>query len=206
MSHPRGDLPDSQNAAAWVPEAEQALGPLDVLINNAGVDHSGPTLELDLDDTIGMMHLNLLAPLTLTRIVAPQMIARGRGTVINSASIAATAPVPMKAWYAASKAGCAMFSEVLHYEIAGSPVHVMTVYPGPVKTPMSDISYEVMGGRDGFAGLFPEGDAGELARLICKGAKRKKARIIYPSFYAGQYYAPKISGFFAGTFGPKPRF
>ena len=200
------DLSDSPHAADWVEASEKALGPIDVLINNAGMDNMGPTLEADLAECIALMHLNLLSPLTLAQHVAPRMAARRSGHIVNIASVAALAPVPMKAWYGASKAGFAMFSESLRYEILKSGVHVMTVYPGPINTPMADKSYEAVGGRKGTAALMPEGKPETLARLIRKGVETRKARIVYPAFYLSQMFAPNLSGWLAGTFGPKPDF
>ncbi len=200
------DLSDSTKAADWFDEAEKALGPVDVLINNAGADNAQPTLTADLNEAINMLHLNLLAPLTLIRHVGPLMVGRRSGTIINIASVAALSPVPMKAWYAASKAGFAMFSEALRYEISKTGVHVLTVYPGPVKTPMSDKAYKAMGGRSGAVGLMPEGSPEGLAKIVRRAAEKKKARVIYPAFYAGQWYVPHLSGWVAGTFGPKPEF
>ena len=200
------DLSDSKRAADWVESAEKALGPIDVLINNAGHDNGAPALTADLDEAIGMLHLNLLAPLTLIRHVGPKMVARRSGMIINVASVAALTPVPQKGWYAASKAGFAMFSETLRYEIASTGVHVLTVYPGPVKTPMSDRTYEAIGGRKGVVGALPVGSAEGLARIVRRAAEERKARILYPSFYAGPWFVPRLSGWLVGTFGPKPKF
>ncbi len=198
------DLSDSAHAADWLDEAEKTLGPIDVLINNAGADNAVATLKADLDEAIALLHLNLLSPLTIIRHLGPRMTARRSGTIVNIASVAALSPVPMKAWYAASKAGIAMFSETLRYEISRCGVNVLTVYPGPVKTPMADKAYEAMGGRKGVAGLVPEGKAEVLAQIVRRAVERRQARVIYPAFYSSQWYAPKLSGWVAGTFGPKP--
>jgi short-subunit dehydrogenase len=177
------DLRDPRAATQWVASAEAALGPLDVLVNNAGMSNTGLTAQSDPDTAVTLLHTNLVSPLLLTRHVLPGMIARGRGTIVDVASIAALAPQPLFTWYGASKAGLAAFSESLRGELHGTGVHVVTVYPGPVTTPMAEVNYAAVGGRTGVVGALPEGTADELARRIRRAIERRSARVIYPSFY-----------------------
>ncbi len=184
------DLSDPARCADWIGPAEEALGPIDVLINNAGIENLGPGAEADLDQVSRLLHTNLHAPLILCRKVVPGMIARGRGTIVNVASIAGFAAAPLLSWYGASKAGLAMFSEVLRGELAPTGVHVLTVYPGPVTTPMAESAYAAVGGRGGLAGLFPEGKPDVQARLLLQSLRWGRPRLVYPRFYVLERWLP----------------
>src|SRR5262249_13629416 len=153
-------------ACDWIGPAEEKLGPIDVLVNNAGVQNSGLTAESDVAEAERLLRVNLFAPLFATRALLPRMLERGSGTIIDVASVAALVAAPGQAWYGASKAGLATFSEALRGELRGTGVHVLTVYPGPVDTAMAKAAYEVFGGKKGIVGMLPEGDAAELARIV----------------------------------------
>ncbi len=184
------DLADSANCTDWLAPAQAAFGPIDVLVNNAGMENTGPMLQTDPAQGIKLLHLNLHTPLLLTRALVPEMVARKSGTFVQVASVAGLVSLPMQAWYGASKAGLASFSEALRAELDGSGVHVVTVYPGPVKTAMADAAYERFGGREGVAGMMPEGNTTDLAELVLDAVERKRPRIIYPRFYALTRWAP----------------
>ena len=177
------DLSDPSRAAAWIEDAERALGPIDVLINNAGIENTGPTPTSDLEGAHRLLATNLLSPLTMTRTVLPQMVARKNGTIVDIASVAAFLSMPRQTWYGASKAGLASFSEALRAEIAETGVHVVTVYPGPVTTPMAEAAYVKLGGRDSAAGMLPEGSPEVLADLVRRAVELRRKRVIYPRFY-----------------------
>lgn len=108
------------------------VGPVDVLVNNAGFGWAGPfpeTPEVEL-----LVSVNLVAPILLARAVVPGMVARGRGRIVNVASIAGVVGPPEEAVYAATKGGLVAFSEALRYELAGTGVGVTLVVPGVVAT------------------------------------------------------------------------
>jgi short-subunit dehydrogenase len=177
------DLSDDARATAWIAEAEERNGPIDVMINNAGVENTGLAHLSDPDEGVRLLRTNVVSPILIARALLPGMIARGGGTIVNVASVAAFAAMPMHAWYGASKAAIASFSEVLHAEVAPHGVHVVTVYPGPVATPMADSAYAAFGGRKGLVGLVPEGKPDVLARLVRRAIERKQVRVVYPAFY-----------------------
>jgi short-subunit dehydrogenase len=197
------DLGVPARAAEWVDEAEQAFGPIDVLCNNAGIENTGPTARSDLAGGIQVLHTNLHSPLTLCMRVLPPMLARNSGTIVNVASIAGLTAPPMQAWYGASKAGLAQFSEALRGELRRTRVKVLTVYPGPVKTAMSDAAYEAFGGRKGAVGLLPEGQPDKLARLIRRAIERGRARLIYPRFYHVTRLFPWLARWLADAGAPR---
>jgi short-subunit dehydrogenase len=91
------DLAKPESAADWIAGAEAELGPIDVLVNNAGLENSGPTASSDVATGMRVLSLNMLTPILLTRAVLPGMIARARGTIVNVASLAAYSPMPRMA-------------------------------------------------------------------------------------------------------------
>jgi len=107
---------------------------IDVLVNNAGSGDTGLFAETSLEKTQSMMQLNMSSLVALTRLLLPSMIERGKGGVLNVASIAAFVPGPTMSVYFASKAFVLSFSEALANELHGSGVSVTTVCPGATST------------------------------------------------------------------------
>src|SRR5262249_33230348 len=139
------DLSDPARYTDWLAPAEAALGPIDILVNNAGMENTGPIAESSVDEALRLLQLNLHAPLVLTRTLLPAMLARRSGMFVNIASTAALVPTWFQTWYSASKSGLAGFSEALRGELRWSGVRVLTVYPGPVTTAMSERAYAQFG-------------------------------------------------------------
>jgi len=186
------DLADPERATEWLEEAEAALGPVDVLINNAGVQIVGPTIAGDPAEGERLLRLNVHTPLRLTRAVLPGMLSRKRGTIVDIASLAALAPTPGMLYYNASKAALAAASESLRGELRGSGVHVVTVYPGPVDTPMARTAYSKFVSTVALR-LTPQGTTDVLARLVRKAVEKRRDRIIYPRSYTLARMFPGMS-------------
>ncbi len=195
------DLSSPKAAEASVEEAERERGPVDVLVNNAGIQIIAPAAETDVEHGEELLDLNVATPLRLIRRVLPGMLARGRGTIVNVASMAALSPVPGMLYYNASKGGLANASEALRGELWGTGVNVVTVYPGPVHTDM---------GKKGIAkyvespasALAPWGTSAELAHLVVRAVELGRARVIYPRAYAVSLWFPNISRWFSLKFAP----
>src|SRR5437868_9118511 len=109
-------------------------GPIDFLINNAGLGDYGPVLTADPRRLNEMIQVNVLAVTALTRALLPQMIAQKRGAILNVSSSAGFLPIPGFAVYAATKAYVTSFSEALRAEVRGSGISVCALCPGPVQT------------------------------------------------------------------------
>lgn len=199
------DLSDPSKAAAWVPTAEKQHGPIDVLISNAGMENVGRFEESDPEQGRKLLELNLVSPILLSRAVLPGMLARKSGALVHVASIAAFAPLPGMQWYGASKAGLGQFSESLRLDLKGSGIRVVTVYPGPVKTPMGDAAFEKFGGRKGLNAMAPEGDPAVLARQIKRAIERNSARVIYPATYKTAQTFPTLARWLTSQVAPKPK-
>jgi uncharacterized protein len=133
------DLGDATQLEAVVSRV-QALGELELLVNNAGFGTRGAFADLDEGRELGMVQLNVVAPLTLTHRLLPSLLARGAGGVINIASIGAFQPVPFMATYGATKAFVLSWSEALSEELRGSGVRVLCVCPGPTASEFLDLA------------------------------------------------------------------
>lgn len=104
---------------------------IDVVVNNAGYGHSGALTSSDLATQLGMIDLNVRALVELTYLYWDAMVAKGRGGVLNVASMAAFQPGPLMANYYASKAYVLSFSEAMWEEARGTGLKVSCLCPGP---------------------------------------------------------------------------
>jgi short-subunit dehydrogenase len=124
------DLYDRAQADVLVERSEAALGPLDVLVNNAGVELASAFTRCTSEELTSMVDLNLVAPLLLTRRALPGMLERGRGHVVFIASMAGKIGAPYEACYVATKAGLVGLTQSLRAEYARAPVGFSVVCPG----------------------------------------------------------------------------
>lgn len=108
------------------------LGPTDILVNNAGIEHTLPFQDYEAEELDRILDVNLRAPLHLTRLALPGMLERGRGHVVNMASLAGIAAPAYHESYSATKAALIAFSNSLRASVRGSGVGVSVVVPGYV--------------------------------------------------------------------------
>ncbi|MEO7248549.1 MAG: SDR family NAD(P)-dependent oxidoreductase [Novosphingobium sp.] len=160
-----GDLTTDEGADAVVAAVEEALGGIDILINNSGGNESaGGALSGWFNDTpavwTGTVQQNLIAPVRMIHAFVPAMRERGWGRVINISSGGGSQPTPQAAAYCAAKAAVINLTVGLSVELARSGVTVNTVSPGCTRTKMFERTIEAMGEANG----WPEGmDARERA-------------------------------------------
>jgi short-subunit dehydrogenase len=107
-----------------------AAGDVDVLVNNAGIETVCAFDGIDVGEIRRMIEVNLIAPMALTRLVLPGMLARGRGHVVNVASLAGKAGPPLSESYAATKAGLIGFTQSLRASYEGTGVSASAICPG----------------------------------------------------------------------------
>jgi len=131
------DLADTTVAAELIGRIE-ADGPVDVLVNNAGVDLTGDLTVLAADDIVRLFNLNLVAPVLLSRGVIPGMRNRNRGHIVNISSLSGTNAMPGVLPYSASKSGLSHFTAGLRAELKGSAIGTTLVELGPVRGTMID--------------------------------------------------------------------
>lgn len=123
------DMSVAEDREALVAAAE-AEGPIDIFVNNAGVECPLPVTEQTPVDIERQLQLNLHAPIFLSRRVLPKMIAQKRGTIVMMSSMSGKSPTPYNAIYSATKYGLNGFAASLQFELQGTGVHVGVVCPG----------------------------------------------------------------------------
>lgn len=132
------DLRDNGSINKFVDDVVEAMGQIDILVNNAAVIEEKPILEMQEADWDQMLDTNLKGVFNLSRAAARCMIERGKGgKVINVASIAGHKAWPKMAAYCASKAGCIQLTRVMALEWARYNIQANTILPGYFLTPMS---------------------------------------------------------------------
>ena len=132
------DLSDKEAVEKLVPAAEAAAGPLDILINNAGVTRDGLFLRMKDEDWETVMTVNLFSAFRLSRAVLKGMMKRRHGRIVNITSIVGVTGNGGQANYAASKAGLIGMSKSLAAEVATRNVTVNCIAPGFIASPMTD--------------------------------------------------------------------
>ena len=131
------DVRDRMAVHAAVSTTEQQLGPIDLMIGNAGVGHAIPAEEFDAAIFEDTMRTNLMGVVYAVEAVLPSMLSRHAGAIVGLSSLAAYRSFPQTYPYCASKAALNSFLEGLRAEIGPRGVRVTTVCPGFVRTPMT---------------------------------------------------------------------
>jgi NADP-dependent 3-hydroxy acid dehydrogenase YdfG len=132
------DVRDLPARMEVVDDAEKQGGPIDVLINNAGICLPGPCDQVSAEDDRLTVEVNLIGVMNGVRALLPRFLARHRGHVINVASMAAFAPAPELATYCATKHAVRAYTHSCALDHRHSPIHWTLVCPNAVETPMLD--------------------------------------------------------------------
>ncbi|MER5963469.1 2,3-dihydro-2,3-dihydroxybenzoate dehydrogenase [Streptomyces sp. NPDC002057] len=130
------DVTDGDDVTRTVDRVERELGPVDILVNVAGVLRTGPALDMTDQDWAEVFAVNTTGVFHLARAVVGGMTARGSGSVVTVASNAAGIPRSGMSAYAASKAAAVAFTKCLGLEVAALGVRCNAVCPGSTDTPM----------------------------------------------------------------------
>jgi len=171
-AHPaQVDVSDADSVTRFVKAAE-AVGPLDVLINNAGIMPIGEFLAIAPSSYRRAVEINVLGCVFGTHAALPAMLERRAGQIINVASTAGKAPVPGGATYCATKAAVVAFTETARVEFAGSGVAFTCVMPHFTNT-------ELIVGTTGTRGI-PIVEPEDVARAICDAIERPRPDVYVP--------------------------
>ncbi len=130
----------TSEAGASVVEARLKASDIDLLVNNAGFGTVGEFVTMPVARELEELDLNVRALMRFSHAALESMVAKGRGGIINVASMAAYQPIPYNATYAATKAFVLHFSEALHEEAKRHGVTVTCLCPGPVKTEFQQVA------------------------------------------------------------------
>ncbi|AUJ32399.1 MAG: SDR family oxidoreductase [Liquorilactobacillus nagelii] len=194
------DVSDPAAVEAAVDQIETDLGPIAILVNDAGFGLMENFLDFEMAVTEKMFRVNVLGLMYLTRFVGLKMAERQVGAIINVASIAAKIATPKSAVYAATKAAVLAFSNALRLELKPLGISVLTVNPGPIKTEFFSIADR--GGhyldKVDWLSLNPQEVAEKIVRAI--GTSRRELNLPYLFEAAYHFYNlfPRVGDCLAG--------
>jgi NAD(P)-dependent dehydrogenase (short-subunit alcohol dehydrogenase family) len=131
------DVRSDADAERLAGAASTAFGKVDILVNSAGINIRKPISELTSDDFREMLDVNLTGTFRMAKLVAPGMVARRSGRIINLSSMLDHVGIPGRTGYAASKGAVLLFTKTLALELAPHGVRVNALSPGPFRTPIN---------------------------------------------------------------------
>lgn len=192
------DLADVDGVPAVAARADELLGAVDVVVNNAGIPKRRNVTRLTMAEVDEVLTLNYRSPVALTLALLPGMVARGRGLVVSIGSLAGRVGSPREAAYSGSKFALTGFCESAQVDCSGTGVAFAVVQPGPIATDIWDRS---LPGNEPplYAGeMFPPSDVADavLAAITAGGFER----FIPPEMQqVVAYKATDIDAFLAGS-------
>jgi short-subunit dehydrogenase len=174
------DLGEPGQAAGLAARTVDALGAVDVLINNAGASLQGLTwVAGDRAGAREVLETNLWSPLALIAALAPGMLDRGSGAIVNVGSMVRVSPFPHLGHYAASRSALALATQVLGMELGPRGVRVVEVALGPVDTPASRENRLLAGADRWLDGRPGVGKPGAAARVIAAAAEGDAEGVVF---------------------------
>jgi NAD(P)-dependent dehydrogenase (short-subunit alcohol dehydrogenase family) len=172
------DVTDDTRISPAFDEAEARLGPINVLLNNAGMNLPGPVLDRTLDEFDSVLRTDLRAPFVLAREAGRRMVARGQGgRIINVGSIGSLRVLPGLTAYCIAKAAIAMMTQCLAREWARHEIKVNAICPGYVETELNSDWFATERGKEQIRSfptrrLIGEQDLDGLLLLLASDASR----------------------------------
>lgn len=151
------ELTDAASARSLADRAREVGGPIDVLVNNAGIFPTGPTADFPEADFDAVFATNVKVPFYLVAALAPEMAARGHGAIVNVSTMVALRGMAGMAVYGASKAAVELMTKAWAAEFGPSGVRVNAISPGPTRTEGTAVF------GDGLDELASAGPAGRVA-------------------------------------------
>lgn len=189
------DLSDADSRAALVDEVAGRGLVVDVLVNNAGFSTTGAVATSDPAAEVRLVRVDVEAVVDLCSRVVPGLVERGRGAVLNVASVGAFQPLPGQASYAAAKAFVLSYTDSLHAELKGTGVTATSLCPGPVKTGFGEAAGFSDAEAEGALPSFMWETAEDVARAAVDGMAKGR-RVVIPG-------AANVVGAYAGRLAPK---
>lgn len=168
----RLDVTDRRSFTDFLDAVEERLGPVDVVVNNAGVIAVGSAVDEADAVTQRLLDVNIYGVILGTKLAAQRMLPRGHGHVINIASVASVQPVEGVATYCATKHAVLGYTDAVRMENRGSGVHFSAILPVLTNTEM----IAGVGHVRGFKNVEPE----DVARAVAGVIAKPKARVFVP--------------------------
>ena len=157
------NLSDAESVDGLVGRAEEAIGPLDILVANAGITRDKLLMQMKDDDWNDVLSVNLGSYFRLTKSCVRGMMKRRHGRIIGITSIVGVTGNPGQANYCASKAGMIGFTKSLAQEVASRGITANTIAPGFIESPMTEVLPEKQ--KDALLGQIPAGRLGQGADI-----------------------------------------
>ncbi|HTU35290.1 MAG TPA: SDR family oxidoreductase [Candidatus Acidoferrum sp.] len=137
------DVRDDASVNACISEIERRAGPVDVLVNNAGIAIGAAMEEISFDDLLTVYNTNVFGVLRVTKRVLPEMRRRRRGRIVNMSSIAGKIASPILGPYSSSKHALEAISDSLRHELYPFGIFVVLIEPGYIETSMNRTAHEL---------------------------------------------------------------
>jgi len=206
------DLSRVGSLETLVKTVERDLGPIDLLINNAAIENVGDYEKLDLGSIERVIKVNLIAPMILTRLVLPGMVARDRGHIVNISSADGILPVPFFEAYSTTKHGLIGFTYCLRlsFRIRKLSLKASAVCPGFVNSAgMYQRAIDIYGKKAEISNLFGTSGPQKVANAVVRAIRQDRAvvivgRLILP-IHLSLYTLPRLTEWVAeksGWFDP----
>ena len=181
------DVSDYEACKSLLAQANEHFGPIDLLINNAGISHIGLFQDMTPDEWQRIMNVNIGSVMNLCHLVIPSMVHRHHGRIINISSVWGNVGASCEAVYSASKGAINSFTKALAKELAPSNIQVNAVACGAIDTEMNQWMEE-----DELIQLVEEIPAGRLGRA------EEVADFVYHLGYKGSYLTGQVIGLDGG--------
>jgi short-subunit dehydrogenase len=167
-----GDISNNRDVKNVFKQAMEESASIDILICNAGVYFRRPVIDQSMDDIRNIMEINFFGSLNCIYEILPHFIGRRSGSIVVVSSVDGKKGLPLDSAYAASKFALAGFADVLRQEVSDTGIHVCTVFPGRIDTPMiSNIETSGISAK-----VSPE----RVARAIVTSITRRKKEVLVP--------------------------
>ncbi|CPR06164.1 short chain dehydrogenase [Mycobacterium bohemicum DSM 44277] len=183
----RLDVTDRQSFSEFLDEVERQLGPIDVLVNNAGIMPLGRVVDEPDEVTRRILDINVFGVILGSKLAAQRMIPRGRGHVINVASLAGETYIPGAASYCASKHAVVGFTDTARLEYRTTGVKFSAVLPTFVNTEL----IAGTSGVKGFKNAEPNDIADAIVRLVAKPVPRVRVTRAMGALVASAKFMPR---------------
>ena len=172
------DVAEANQLAAAIDALESKLGPVDVLVANAGIGAYGPFADIESELIERLVRVNVLGTMHAVRHVVPGMIARRRGHIVTIGSIAGRIGAPFEATYSATKFAQVGFTEALSVELSPFGIGVSMVNPGPVATDFFDAR------GHSYDRSFPKQVSAEkVAAAVIRAVEKDKLEQLVPGWF-----------------------
>jgi NAD(P)-dependent dehydrogenase (short-subunit alcohol dehydrogenase family) len=181
------DVTDIESFTAFLDHVENELGPIDVIVNNAGIMPTGRLVDEPATVTRRIIDINILGVINGSKLAARRMVPRGKGHVINVASLAGEIYTPGLATYCASKYAVVGFTDAARVEHRGTGVDFSLMMPSFVNTELTAGTHGVRGMKN----AEPEDIAAGIVGLICKPRPRVRVTKLAGALSAAQKFMPR---------------